>query len=115
MDQVTATIINKALDGLQARQMHTANNIANANTQGFRPMRVSFEESLRAAAAEGGDAVRAVRPDVRLAPAGGLDGEMRLDMEVATASQTAMRYGALIEVLGRQMAMARAVVSGGGR
>jgi flagellar basal-body rod protein FlgB len=38
---------------------------------------------------------------------------MRLDLEVATASQTAMRYAALLDILGREMAINRAVVRGG--
>jgi len=39
--------------------------------------------------------------------------EMRLDLEIATASQTAMRYGALLSVLDRQMAITRAAIAGG--
>jgi len=38
---------------------------------------------------------------------------MRLDLELAAAAQTASRYRALVDLMGRQMALHRAVVSGG--
>lgn len=112
MDATTPVLIAKALDGLSARYLATAQNIANANSPGYRPVRVTFEAQLRAAAAQGADAVANVQPLTELAPEPMLGSEMRLDLELATASQTAMRYGALIDVLGRQMAIRRAVGAG---
>jgi flagellar basal-body rod protein FlgB len=38
---------------------------------------------------------------------------MRLDLEVATAASTALRYQALLDVLGREMNLRRAVIAGG--
>lgn len=113
MDPVTPILIAKALDGLHARQKVTAENIANAGTPGYRPLTVSFEASLRQAATAGTDAIRNVVPQIQLAPQSAVSGELRLDLEIATAAQTGMRYGALIDLLGRQMALHRAVVSGG--
>ncbi|MBC7042335.1 hypothetical protein G6O42_24500, partial [Salmonella enterica subsp. enterica serovar Enteritidis] len=54
-----------------------------------------------------------VEPKVELVPAPRIASEMRLDLEIANASQTAMRYGALLSILGRQMELARTIVSGG--
>lgn len=88
----------KALDCLDARAVVTAENIANASTPGYRPMRLSFEEALRTAATRGAKSVAAFAPALEQAPAGG---EFRLDLEVATASSTALRYAAVIEVLKR--------------
>jgi flagellar basal-body rod protein FlgB len=113
MDSVTPILIAKALDGLHARQKVTAENIANAGTPGYRPLTVSFETRLSEAARGGADAIRAVTPQVEFAPHSALSGDLRLDLEIATAAQTSMRYGALIDLLGRQMALHRAVVSGG--
>lgn len=112
MDEVSAALITKALEGLHQRYMFTAQNIANANSPEYRPMRVSFEESLRAAADRGPDAIRAVQPRV-IGDDSAEDGAMRLDLELAAASQTAMRYRALIDILGRQMALSRAVATVG--
>mgnify|MGYP001411250812 CR=1 FL=1 len=112
MDEVSAALITKALEGLHQRYMFTAQNIANANSPEYRPMRVSFEESLRAAAERGPDAIRAVQPRV-IEDDSAEGGAMRLDLELAAASQTAMRYRALIDILGRQMALSRAVAAMG--
>ena len=48
----TTTVLERALPVLEASQHILANNIANANTPGFRPTHVSFRESLRSALAE---------------------------------------------------------------
>ena len=113
MTGITTMIIAKALDGLIARQAATAQNIANGNTDNYRPIRVSFEESLRAAAAQGPEAVAGVQPRIEEAPMPLVASEMRLDLEIATASQTALRYGALLSVLESRGAMMRSVVAGG--
>ena len=113
MPSITAILIGKALDGLAARQVATAQNIANGNTDQYRPIRVTFEDSLRAAAAKGPDAIAQFTPQTEFEPVPAFGSEMRLDLEVATASQTAMRYGALITILESRGAMMRSVVSGG--
>jgi flagellar basal-body rod protein FlgB len=98
---------------LSARYAALAENIANANSPGYRPVRVTFEESLRAAAREGPDAVRAVTPRIEHQPVPAFGSEMRLDLELASAAETANRYAALIELLGRQMQISRTVIRGG--
>lgn len=105
MSSISQVLLMKALDGLHARSAVSAFNIANAGTPGFRPSHVSFETALVRAAAGGPTAIAGVQP---LARSGGADGtaELRLDLELATASSTAMRYAALIDVLGRQMRIA---------
>ncbi|HYD85984.1 MAG TPA: hypothetical protein VEA80_00775 [Vitreimonas sp.] len=110
MDPVSAALIQKALEGLNRRFQFTAQNIANANTPDYAPIRVEFEQELARAAGRGVDAINAVAP--RAVAAAEPEG-MRLDLELATASQTAARYRALIDIMGRQMALHRAVVTGG--
>lgn len=112
MDEVSAALAAKALDGLYLRYQYTAQNIANANTPNYRPVHVSFEDSLRSAAAKGSGAISDVAPKMRLDSG---SAEMRLDLELSTASQTAMRYRALLTVLGQQMALHRAVIMDGGK
>ncbi|MBQ1496695.1 MAG: hypothetical protein IIZ38_00125 [Sphingomonas sp.] len=113
MESISTALIAKALDGLTARYQATAQNIANANSPNYRPIRVTFEDSLRSAATQGGGAIAGVEPKVELVPTPRIASEMRLDLEIANASQTAMRYGALLSILGRQMELARTIVSGG--
>ncbi len=104
MDARSIELTIKALDGLNTRAEVTAQNIANAGTPSYRPMRVTFEDALAAAAARGGDAIRTVEPRIEPAeiPRVG-DPGLRLDLELATASSTALRYSAILDVLGRQL------------
>jgi flagellar basal-body rod protein FlgB len=113
VDAISSVLINKALDGLSARAVATAHNIANANSPGYRPVRVTFEEALSQAAGRGSEAVRAVVPRTEQAPAPAFGSEMRLDLELATAAETANRYAALVDLLGRQMQITRTVIRGG--
>lgn len=113
MDPVSAVLITKALDGLSMRSTAIAQNIANASSPGYRPVRVSFEEALRAAAADGPDAVRQVAPAIVAEPDREAASGLRLDLELATASETSMRYAALIDLLTRQMQISRTVIRGG--
>lgn len=113
MDEISFALINKALDVLNLRYLYTAQNMANANSPEYRPVRVAFEDSLRAAAQDGRRAIEGVEPRVFAEVSQEAAPALRLDLELATASQTAARYRALIEILGRQMALHRSVVSGG--
>jgi flagellar basal-body rod protein FlgB len=113
MHASTPILIAKALDGLSQRYLATAENIANANTPGYRPLRVSFEANLKAAAAQGDAAVAAVAPAIDRPATTAVGDEMRLDLEVATAASTALRYQALLDVLGREMNLRQAVITGG--
>jgi flagellar basal-body rod protein FlgB len=114
LDPMTTLLLTKAIDGLHLRQTFIAQNIANASTVGYIPIRVSFEEALRAAANDGPGVVERLEPRVFEDIEGGLDG-VRLDMELASASETALRFSGLIEVLGRHFALQRLVVSANGR
>jgi flagellar basal-body rod protein FlgB len=113
VDPISAVLIHKALDGLSMRQAATAQNIANASTAGYRPVRVTFEESLRAAAGQSERAIRNVRPQLVRADSPAFGTEMRLDLELATASETANRYAALVSLLDRQMQIQRTAIRGG--
>lgn len=113
MNALTPVVIAKALDGLTARAEASAANIANASSPGYRPLRVDFEARLRAAADRGAAAVAAVQPDTHLATLPAYGTEARVDLELATASATAMRYAALVDVLGREMGLMRAALAGG--
>jgi flagellar basal-body rod protein FlgB len=106
-----AILALKALDGLSTRAVATAQNIANASTANYRPLKVSFEDALANAAANGSDAIAAVTPQVTTAKSGP-DSELRLDLELATASGTAGRYSALVELLSRQLQLQALAITG---
>jgi flagellar basal-body rod protein FlgB len=103
MDSISATILLKAMDGLSMRAEVTAQNIANANSPGYRPLKVNFEDSLRAAASGTRDSIRQVKPTMGLSIDEAGRSELRLDLEMATAASTAGRYGTLAELLNRRL------------
>lgn len=113
MDPVSAALITKSLDGLALRLEVAATNIANANSKTYRPSRVTFEDSLRAAADKGPDAIAAVQPRIEAQPRGAFGDEPRTDLELDTAVSTAGRYSALVELLGREFDISRTVIRGG--
>lgn len=113
MDPVSAALINRVLDGLSARSTAAAQNIANANSPGYRPVRVTFETALRDAAARGPEALRGVAPRFEQEPAQAPGAALRLDLELATASETAARYAALIDLMNRQVQLNRTAIRGG--
>jgi len=112
VDALSATLVIKALDGLNTRQQVTAHNIANASTPGFRPLRVTFETALARAATTGDVAGVEARIEPDPAFAGAADG-LRLDLELATSAQTASRYAALVDVLSRQLQLQSLAMTGG--
>lgn len=112
MDSSNAVLLLKALDGLAARSAITAENIANASTPGYRPLHLTFEKALAEAAAQGDDAVNHLEPTIERAPPGTPAAELRVDLELATASQTALRYAALVEMLSRQSQIDSLAITG---
>jgi flagellar basal-body rod protein FlgB len=112
MDAITAAVMLKALDGLSVRQTATAQNIANAGTPNYQPVRVTFEDALKAAGRDR-TAIDAVQPKIEAQAPSLLGPDMRLDLELATAASTAGRYGTVVELLGRQLQLQAIAISGG--
>ena len=110
MTNVSALLLMKALDGLTTRSEAIAHNVANAQSPGFAPVRVLFEDALAAAAHRGRGAIAAVAPKVET----GAPDSLRLDLDAADASATAGRYAALTEILNRELQL-RALATSGGR
>ena len=112
METNATSLILKVLDGLSMRASVTAQNIANANSPGYKPLKVTFEEALQAAAPSGSIAIGAVEPKVSPAINDQGRSDMRLDLELETASATAGRYGTLVELLNRQLQLQAISLSG---
>ena len=115
MDQLTTILLTKALEGLALRSTAISQNVANANSPGYEPVHVSFERELAAAARNGADAVRQVEPRIIRQPQQGAPEGVRIDLELAEASKTALRYNALTDILNRQVQLTRLGIQGGRR
>ncbi len=99
---MTGAVAARALDGLFARQLAVAHNIANANSPGFVPVRVTFESALQQAASSTTADVGVVRRspiDLQSMP-----GEpVRMDMEITQSAENAMRYSMLLAMVDRKL------------
>jgi flagellar basal-body rod protein FlgB len=112
MSQYSEILALKALDGLYLRNIAIAENIANSGSASFQPKSVDFETELRRAGAEGLRAIQDYRPEIRAQGPSLAGSEVRLDLEMANASATALRYAALTDILNRQMQINRLAVKG---
>jgi len=120
IDPVTLSLVKSALDAGMLRQVAHANNIANANTPGFKPFAVRFEERLGAVrdAIGNGEATSLAAGDI---PAATLfvdesaTAPPSLDSEVAATSENALQYQALTHALGQQYALLNLAMSSEGR
>lgn len=113
MSEISQIVTIKAMDALVQRQSAIAQNIANSGSVAYARKVVDFESALRTAFSQGPDAIRAFLPQITTIDAVQSGGEIRLDLEMQSASANAMRYAALSDVLGRQMSLAHLVVRGG--
>src|SRR5579859_3279540 len=122
---ITTQALGLALDAASLRQQAIAANIANADTVGYEPLTVSFEEQL-------GDARRTLESAGQLdahsldgvAPRletsnetspSGLTAGVSLDLEVAHLTQNAVRYEALVQGLSKHSGMLSAATGDGQR
>ncbi len=111
---IAMVVAAKALDGLTLRMAAIADNLANVNSPDFRSVKVDFETALRTAAQRGPDAVRELRFAFQPGAAYGPGDERRVDLMLADAAQTANRYAAVVDMLGRRFAIHQAAVGGRG-
>ena len=112
MSGVSQLLAIKALDGLHLRAIAIAENIANSSSGTFKARSVDFEAALREAAASGVAAIQNYNASISTDAALMRGDEVRLDLEMASASETALRYAALTDILNRQMQISRIAVRG---
>lgn len=92
-----------------------AQNVANANTPGFRAQEVAFEEHLLRSLREPGPGAEDVHPEVRwvegLVPR--MDGNnVDIDREVAELNKNALKYETYTQLLATKLSMMRSAITG---
>lgn len=124
---VTTQMVHLALDVAMQRHSIISNNVANANTEGFRPQVLEFENELKKQLAQQGiawdtvsnsdalrRALRSAQADLRsnqyvqAAPAT----QVELDQEMLKMSENVLRYQALLNALETRGSIMRLAVSG---
>lgn len=120
----TSEALMLALDAAALRHQATANNIANASTSGYTPLRVNFEEQLGTfRQAMGGSDEQAHRAlqgvkgfiEEDQAAVGSGASNVMLDMEVVKLSQNVVHYQSLLRALGYQMSIINSAINEGRR
>lgn len=119
---VTLDLASKALDAASLRHQAIAANIANANTAGYKPFSVSFEDQLDAVR---GDlaAGRAINPADLVGVAARLEqastaqaeGGGNLDLQAAELSQNVVRYQSLLKGVSHHYAILNLLINDGKR
>ncbi|HWV38467.1 MAG TPA: flagellar basal body rod protein FlgB [Vulgatibacter sp.] len=120
----TIANLKSALDLRLFRQNLLAGNVANADTPGYRPVDVDFDEAMASAVATarirspGGGLPLSARAESFIIPAAettpDLDGNaVDLDRSLVALSENALHYGASARATSKKLAILRYVASDG--
>jgi flagellar basal-body rod protein FlgB len=128
---VGITSLHRALDGLSLRQQTISNNLANADTPGFKAQQVQFEDALQQAIqrGQGGDLPLAttepghiddlaeIQDRPRTTTLGGAyraDGNtVDVEREMSDLAETQISYSAATRLMNTKLAFLRSIVSDG--
>lgn len=123
IESVTTAALSAALEAGAARQAAIASNIANASTEGYAPLRLSFGERLEDARAVLGDrgrldadSVESLRGELEtVIDASGMPAKVRLDVEMTELARNAVQFQALTQALARHLSLQAMAASDGKR
>ena len=122
-EATTTAVLSLALDAASWRQQAIAANLANANADGYAPLRVSFEEQLAQARMDLHDrghveaaSLAGVQPRVQAAVAshGGLP-PLQPDQQMAQLAENAVNFQALLQGLSRHLSLLALAAADGRR
>lgn len=121
IEAVTTAAIGRALDAASLRHQAIANNIANVNTEGYRRLMVNFDEQFegaRRSLEDRGsinplDLVGIQLQVVSAADTPGYSSAIKLDMEMVSLAQNAIRFQTLTKGLSKHFSLLLSAVSDG--
>ena len=109
----TGSAIYAALNGLAARQRVIADNVANVETPGYVAGKVTFEDSLRAAIADGNPAGATVSTIQSTDPVNVNGNNVSLDNEVVSLTDTDLRYQLMVQAINQKFGLLRTAIGNG--
>lgn len=122
IDGSTTSLLSLAIDAATLRQQALAQNIANANTPGYRRVDVQFEQQLRelGGAVQDGSAREqfgsaSLRPYIRMTESGPDEQAVALDTEIAHMAENTLQHQVLIKALGKHLALIGMAINEGKR
>lgn len=111
----TQLALERASQGVSLRQRTIAENMANANTPGYRRRDVEFHDALGSAMSGGKSSLKSVQfsPDVdRTAPLRGDGSNVDIDKEQSSMAQVALEYDALVQIMKVRVQIMRSAITG---
>lgn len=114
MNDLAIDVLHVALRGLSARQRVHTDNIANIETPRFMAGRVDFEDSLRAAIADGDVARTGYTSRQSLAPTLPNGNNVNLNEESLALVDTELRYQLATQGLNSKFRVLRTAIGSGG-
>lgn len=106
----TTDVLHRALDGLSQRQQAISANVANLETPGYQAREVSFEDSLRRAAASGRPADAAISVTRSLAPTRLNGNNVNIDFEILAGAENALRQQLVVQGLNTKYELLRTAI-----
>jgi flagellar basal-body rod protein FlgB len=125
VNSLTSNLVLRALDAATLRHATQAQNISNASTPGYQPLRVNFEQQLTMARSQllardddagAKRALNSLQARIEQLPAASVDGndKIKIDEEIAKMMQNAIYYQSLLTALDKNGSILRMAVRGGG-
>jgi flagellar basal-body rod protein FlgB len=116
---ITDLVLQRGLEGAGLRQQVLANNLANANTAGFKRSDVDFKSALASAIGDGSSESGLdgldFQPQTDTTSSMRADGNnVDFDQENSSLTENAVEYQALLAVAHARMQMLRTAIGGGG-
>ncbi len=107
----TQMALESAMRGAWARQTLLTNNIANANTPGYRREDLNFHTALRTALVDGeSPAAVPFQPEVSSQVVGPEGNGVNIDQEASLLSSNGLEYEALVQVMGAREGILRSAM-----
>jgi flagellar basal-body rod protein FlgB len=109
---VTQLSLETAIRGAAMRQTALANNVANANTPGYRRQDVDFKSTLQAALTSGGDVehVAFAAAADSAAPMQADGNTVDIDVENANLAKNGLEYEALVSIASARIAILKSAM-----
>lgn len=108
-DGVTSAL-HSALNGLEARQKVISSNIANVETPGYQARVVSFEDSLRAAIADGDPASSSFSVSQSMAPTRANGNNVNIDFEMLAQRENVLRQKLVVQAVNAKYSLLRTAI-----
>ena len=108
----TIRVMGAAIDGLDARQQAITTNLANVETPGYLAREVSFEDSLRAAVADGDPSGMVIGVARSLAPTRANGNNVNIDSEMMLSSENVLAQRLMVQALNGKYSTLRTAITG---